>query len=234
MANNYNTFERMFGLPKEWFTNHMVKATNKAVAKYGLEINENGKAVDNEADAFRHVSCWLTYRFGENIAKLICDNHEHGVDPDRDSSANMDLWNNQIGRELAREIKKEYGSGIHLAEPDFLECITMEKVKDTIIKGEVITDPKNDKRKYSNMEKERLKDSDRVFYKDEYWDDMDEDERKRFSSHYVKYKNATQNKFPSKADLDEKVRKGGLIYVNNYTRTDGTKVGGYYRRYPEK
>ena len=40
--------------------------------------------------------------------------------------------------------------------------------------------------------------------------------------------------FPSKSDLDRRVRFGELIYVENYTRTDGTKVSGYYRRYPEK
>ena len=40
--------------------------------------------------------------------------------------------------------------------------------------------------------------------------------------------------FPSKSELDRRVRFGELIYVENYTRSDGTKVSGYYRRYPEK
>ena len=229
---NKLTWKEIKDLPEEWFKNHMVDVTNKAIKKYSLEVDKNGNAIDNESDAFRHVymSCWLTYRLGPKRAKKLCDDHEHGKNPDTDSSTNMDLWNNQIGRELAQEIKKEYGNDIYLAEPDFLECITMDKVVEKIRKGEVITNPKEDKRKYSNMEKERLKDEDRVFYEDEYWDSMDEDERKRFSTHYVNYKNATQNKFPSKADLDAKVRKGDLIYVNNYTRSDGTKVSGYYRR----
>ena len=34
--------------------------------------------------------------------------------------------------------------------------------------------------------------------------------------------------------LDRRVRFGELIYVENYTRSDGTKVSGYYRRYPER
>ena len=33
-----------------------------------------------------------------------------------------------------------------------------------------------------------------------------------------------------KADLDEQVKSGGLIYVDNYERADGTKVSGYYRK----
>ena len=34
--------------------------------------------------------------------------------------------------------------------------------------GELITEPFKDKRKYTNMEKERLQDKDRVFYEDEF------------------------------------------------------------------
>ena len=41
-------------------------------------------------------------------------------------------------------------------------------------------------------------------------------------------------KLPAKSELDRRVRFGELIYVENYTRSDGTKVSGYYRRYPEK
>ena len=31
-------------------------------------------------------------------------------------------------------------------------------------------------------------------------------------------------------EADEKVKTGDLIWVNSYTRDDGTKVCGYYRR----
>ena len=34
----------------------------------------------------------------------------------------------------------------------------------------------------------------------------------------------------SKAQSDEKVKTGDLIWVNSYTRDDGTKVCGYYRK----
>ena len=229
---NELTWEEIKNFPEEWFTNHMVQATKKAIARYGLEVDENGNAIDNQADAFRHtyMQCWLAYRFGDTAAKYLGNKHEHGRNPDINPSTNMDLWNNQIGRELAQEIKREYGSGIHLADPDFLECVTMTKVRDKIINGEVITDPKNDKRKYSDMEKERLRDEDRVFYEDEYWDDMDADERLRFKEHYAKYKTRIQGKFPSKSDLQTGSLRGDYIYVNNYTRSDGTKINGYYRR----
>ena len=36
---------------------------------------------------------------------------------------------------------------------------------------------------------------------------------------------------PTKADVDKRTRIGELIYVEEYTRSDGTKVSGYYRAY---
>ena len=37
---------------------------------------------------------------------------------------------------------------------------------------------------------------------------------------------------PTKADVDKRTRIGELIYVEEYTRSDGTKVSGYYRACP--
>ena len=42
------------------------------------------------------------------------------------------------------------------------------------------------------------------------------------------------DKLPKKSELDKRVRLGELIYVENYVRSDGTKVSGYYRAYPKK
>ena len=39
---------------------------------------------------------------------------------------------------------------------------------------------------------------------------------------------------PTKKELDKRTRIGELIYVEEYTRSDGTKVSGYYRAYPKK
>lgn len=41
-----------------------------------------------------------------------------------------------------------------------------------------------------------------------------------------------QDKFPTKSELDNRVRFGELIYVDSYMRSDGTQVSGYYRAYP--
>ena len=37
---------------------------------------------------------------------------------------------------------------------------------------------------------------------------------------------------PTEKNLNKRVQSGELIYVEDYTRNNGTKVHGYYRRRP--
>ena len=43
-----------------------------------------------------------------------------------------------------------------------------------------------------------------------------------------------KNPMPTKKEVDKRTRIGELIYVEEYTHSDGTKVNGYYRAYPGK
>ena len=43
-----------------------------------------------------------------------------------------------------------------------------------------------------------------------------------------------ESPMPTKSEVDKRARIGELIYVEEYTRSDGTKVSGYYRAYPKK
>lgn len=229
--NNKNFLKTLIKKKEEEFTKEMVAVTNRATKKYGLKLNEKGQAVDCEADAFRHayMQSYLSYKYGNFVAKELGNRHEKGNDPNIRLDTNMDLWNNQIGREIAEEIKKENGNSI---DEDLFEYLASEKIIQKMNKGELITEPYKDKRRYTNMEKERLQDKDRVFYEDEFWDELDDDERIRFREHYTNYKNQHQKGLPSKKELDARVAIGDLIYVKDYTRSDGRKVSGYYRRRP--
>ncbi len=40
-------------------------------------------------------------------------------------------------------------------------------------------------------------------------------------------------KLPTQEELDERVARGELIWVDGYTKQDGTVVKGYFRHYPE-
>ena len=104
----------------------MVTITSRATKKYGLKLNDEGQAVDCEADAFRHafMQCFLACKYGNFAANALGLYHERGVKPDNDPSTNMDLWNNQIGREIAEEIKKEKGNNI---DDELFEYLASEK-----------------------------------------------------------------------------------------------------------
>lgn len=212
------------------FTDEMIETTNAVVKKYGLKLNENGNAIDCEADAFRHayMQWWLSFRFGSNIAKHFGDKHEHGNNPDVRRDTNMDLWNNQIGRELAEEMSEKYGSDIVVYDLDWFDEIATKKIVEKIRNGELITNP-NDKRNYKNMELERLKHEDKIYSKEEY-ESLIGEEKDEATKNFIDYVIDHDWKIPRKADLEKQVKSGELIYVDNYTRSDGTKVSGYYRR----
>ena len=62
--------------------------------------------------------------------------------------------------------------------------------------------------------------------------DFDEKMKELYSSKYMDYIIDNNWEIPSVKNLDKKVQSGELIYVENYIRSDGTKVHGYYRRKP--
>ena len=94
--------------------------------------------------------------------------------------------------------------------------------------GELITTP-SDSRKFENMEYELIKSKDKVFFKGEY-DSLNDDTQEKYLKQYSRQLIENGWKIQDKAELDKKVQSGELIYVNEYTKADGTKVSGYYRR----
>ena len=86
---------------------------------------------------------------------------------------------------------------------------------------------------YNNYIPEEVFDvKNRVFYRGEInLDDLEEG-----TPLYDRYIDnlVDKNPMPTKQELDKRTRIGELIYVEGYTRSDGTKVSGYYRAYPQK
>lgn len=73
--------------------------------------------------------------------------------------------------------------------------------------------------------------SNRIFYENEMKiKDMDKATLKQFVDQY--YDN--NYSFPKREELDIRSKLGELIYVDSYERSDGTKVSGYYRKYPNR
>jgi hypothetical protein len=226
------SFKELIGIPEKIFTDKMQKVTSEAVKTYNLKLNKKGLAIDCEADAFRHayMQWWIAFRYGTSLAKYLGDRHEHGNNPDIRRDTNMDLWNNQIGREIANEMLVELRGNFEILPEEYVSEIAKKKIIEKIRNGELITDP-SDKRSYKNMELERLKHEDKVYSKEEY-EKLFGEEKDKASKNFIDFVIDHDWKIPTKVDLDKQVESGNLIYVGNYTRSDRVKVSGYYRRKP--
>ena len=141
----------------------------------------------------------------------------------------MDLWNNSIGREVAHEIMYENPDDISLYTDEMLNDMAAEKIVRKMRAGDMITTP-NDPRKFENMELERLKDEDRVFYKGEF-SNIKEKVNNRIMSNYLNQAIENNWQIDDKANLDKRVSDGELIYVDNYVNSKGKHLNGYYKRH---
>lgn len=82
---------------------------------------------------------------------------------------------------------------------------------------------------YNDYKDENFDLKNRVFYDKEldFNQDIDNDTMQSYIRQFLE-----KNKMPTKTELNKRVHIGNLIYVEEYTRSDGTKVSGYYRAYP--
>ena len=215
----------------------VLEATYKAQKKYGFKIGTGEHATwNNEADAFKHayMQWYLADKGlfnivkGNSFAKLLGDQHERETPNAPVGERNMDLWNNAIGREIYYELKNM--NSYDILDEKGKEELVAKKIVEKMKAGEMITNPA-DKRNFENMELERLTEKDRVFYKDEMLQ-FDQKLKDLYSDSYLNQAIDNYWKIPTKDELDKQVKSGSLIYVEDYTRSDGSKVQGYYRRKP--
>ncbi len=121
--------------------------------KYNLKTNpiETEKGHNDEVDAFRHayMQAHMTLEYGKDVAKVIGDIYERWGDYTEGQNSierNMDLWNNEIGRQIGEEIKKETSHLQDLTTQKMYEDMIADKIYQRIQNGDMITQPKIDKR----------------------------------------------------------------------------------------
>lgn len=221
---------------RDVFNNIVLDATSKAQKKYGFDMTQKEGAYsnthNNEADAFKHayLSWHLAWYYGDQKAKELGDMHEDETPNAPYGERNMDLWNNAMGREIAYEMKWKLGDDYDLLGDDWASEYASRKIWEKMQRGELITNT-NDKRRYENLELELLNENDRV-YSDGEFRNFDEKVQALKMSKYMDYIVDNNWEAPTEANLKKRVQSGELIYVENYVRSDGTKVHGYYRRRP--
>ena len=139
--------------PEKEFGREMFNKTMKYQKKYNFKSDSDPKKAtwNNEADAFKHtfMQAVLSMRYNETFSHILGDKHEidgrkKGQDPGEE---NMDLWNNEIGRNIAKEIKNKIKGKERLYSKEQIEDMIAEQVMTRMKKGELITHP-SDPRKY--------------------------------------------------------------------------------------
>ena len=277
MTNKYNPIEYFKNMERE-FTNEMVNDTLKYQKKYGFEIGNNNSAWNNESDAFRHayMQAILSKRYSTIPALVAGYLHEkqgqnRGQDP---REFNMDSWNNEQGRLIYNEIRREYPHFKSIPE-NLQKDIIAQKVVQKMKSGQLITHP-SDSRKYMGISENiansikniqetpltptrgiggikkngvplgfaapidsqnfefsgytnPLTGNNRIFTREEVGA-MSSKEFAKYEKEIDAQLAAMGGTMPTNGDLQrEAITGGGVIYVNSYTRSDGTQVRGYYR-----
>lgn len=160
--NNSKNNVNMFNFISKKYSSYIFDTTLKYQKKYGFQIGTGEHATwNNEADAFKHtfMQAQLSLWIGKHLAKGVGDFHEFQGNISMGQSSgedNMDNWNNQQGREIAKEILYQYGP-LATIPSDKINDIIAEKVMSRMHSGKLILNP-NDKRQYSDY-KNNLKNS---------------------------------------------------------------------------
>jgi len=136
------------------FSQWMIDDTKYYQKKYGFNAKEGEKSFsthNNEADAFKHtyMQAWLTVKAHKKVANYLGNMHEKdGATRNQPSGEeNMDLWNNNQGREIGLEVvefcNKHNISRYGKEANDYIAEKVMERMK----AGKLITSP-SDPRRY--------------------------------------------------------------------------------------
>lgn len=212
-------------------TNEIFKDVSKYQKKFNLKMTAGTTGHNDETDAFRHayMQARFTINNTKSIAKLIGNEHELWYHKPKNmpkeqwnAETNMDKWNNVVGREVGLEVIKELKGIQNNFSDEHIKDMIAIKLKDRIKNGELITDPLKDTRNFDDSGY-----NNRVYTREEIGK-MSTDEFQKHEKFINK--NMKDNKIMTKKEADEAVKSGNLIYVNSYTRSDGTEVKGYYRR----
>lgn len=134
--------------------NNYFDISEQYAKKYDLKTNSHKPGWNDELDAFRHayMQADLTNKYGSKTAKFLGDIHENIYDkvftiqPHKEK--NMDLWNNNIGRQVSKEVDKQTEIFKNITSPQIRRDITAENIYNKIKEKKLLTNP-NDNRVFT-------------------------------------------------------------------------------------
>ena len=139
--------------PAKDFNDEIYAKTKKYQKIYGFEIGIDKKDTwNNEADAFKHtfMQARLTVQYNNSMAKAAGNFHEIDGNLRKGQTKgeeNMDLWNNNIGRQIGKEIREEMDHERKIYTKEEVDDLIAAKVMQRMRNGDLITHP-DDPRKF--------------------------------------------------------------------------------------
>jgi len=236
------------------FSEFIIKMVKHYQKIYKFEMN-GGNSHNNEADAFKHafLSAHIACLKNVPLSNAIGTGHEwqNKNNKQPDNEYEMDMYNNEIGRQIGLDVRKEMkippNAKLTTAQTIAVQNRIAEKIMEKMHNGVLITSP-NDKRVIDKINKKKsritgyaaditdnlsdlLKPANRVFYNGEI--NPAKTKQDEFVIPLLEQFYDNDKKLPSESELQSRVKTGELIYVKDYIRSNGAKVSGYYRHYPE-
>ena len=249
----------------KYYNDKISSDTMRYQKKYNFELNQRkGHETWNcEADAFKHAygSALMTLDRDELFSILAGWQHEKVTQNNPINEYEMDTHNNNVGRQVAKEIKNSYKGNWNKLSKQQQEDIIADRVWKHMRAGDLILDPsgrrtlKNSGKSgvstgqavnLSEEEREMLEryarenemfaPENRVFYENEMNPAQvpSNSSENNYVQAFVKQYLNNNKKLPTENELKQRVISGELVYVHNYERQDGTKVSGYYRSKPSR
>ncbi len=232
------------------FKNEMYNDTGQYQKIYGFEIGSDPQHAtwNNEADAFKHAYMQAigTQRYSAPIAALFGALHELAgkfSNSQPSSEENMDNWNNRVGRTIGVKLKEQIRKNkIESQDIKTIKDMAAQMVVEKMREGKLITSP-NDTRKFDKYPhiNKLIKNIQGTFsggaapINDGNTFFTTEDIAKMSTDEFLAVEDIINNQIKNKiaipkSEANQGVTQGSYIYISGYTRDDGTKVSGYYRR----
>ena len=127
------------------YNDEIVNKTLHYQKKFGFKTSpkKGHEFWNNEADAFKHAysGADMYLKYGNSFSLGAGIYHEYQTPNNPPREWNMDSWNNHQGREIAREILKEYGNSFFSLPQQQQDDIKAVKVMDRMRNGYLITNP---------------------------------------------------------------------------------------------
>lgn len=132
-------YKKQLDLKQSKEERYIIKKAEEYQKKFNIE--NSGGGWNDTTDAFRHVwgSAYLSLKYGNTLSHIGTTKHELSEPFQPEEEKKMDEWNNSVGREIAKDIRKKYKNIDKNLQWSDIEDLLAKETLNKIQKNKVIT-----------------------------------------------------------------------------------------------